>query len=93
MYNFKDRTDNEQGTWVNRRALMAIQGFFGTTTVFNQDGSITETNQDGDVLVTTFNQDGSITETFTSGTGATAQTIIKTTTFNQDGSITEVISQ
>ena len=88
MYNFRDRTDLEQGTWVNRRALMAIQGFFGTTTVFNADGSITETNQDGDVLKTTFNADGSITERFVSG----SQVIVKTTTFNQDGSITETIS-
>lgn len=88
MYNFRDRTDLEKGTWVNRRALMAIQGFFGTTTVFNADGSITETNQDGDVLKTTFNANGTITQTFVSG----SQTITKTTTFNQDGSITEVIS-
>lgn len=88
MYNFKDRTDLEQGTWVNRRALMAIQGFFGSTTVFNSDGSITETNQDGDVLKTTFNSNGTITQRFVSG----SQVITKTTTFNNDGSITEVIS-
>ena len=88
MYNFKDRTSLEQGTWVNRRALMAIQGFFGATTVFNANGTITETNQDGDTLTTTFNNDGSITERFVSGT----QVITKTTTFNNDGSITEVIS-
>lgn len=88
MYNFKDRTDLEQGTWINRRAMMAIQGFFGTNTVFNSDGTITETNQDGDTLKTTFNANGTITQTFVSG----SQTITKTTTFNQDGSITEVIS-
>lgn len=89
MYNFKDRTGTEQGTWVNRRALMAIQGFFGATTRFNANGSITETNQDGDVLLTTFNSDGSITERFTAANG---QVMTKTTTFNADGSITEVIS-
>lgn len=88
MYNFKDRTDLEQGTWVNRRAMMAIQGFFGTVTTFNADGTITETNQDGDTLKTTFNADGTITQRFVSG----SQVITKTTTFNQDGSITEVIS-
>lgn len=88
MYNFKDRTALEQGTWVNRRALMAIQGFFGSTIRFNADGSITETNQDGDVLETIFNTDGSVTERFTSG----SQVITKTTTFNADGSITEVLS-
>lgn len=89
MYNFKDRTGTEQGTWVNRRALMAIQGFFGATTTFNSNGSITETNQDGDVLLTTFNSDGSITERFTAANG---QVLTKVTTFNSDGSITEVIS-
>ena len=88
MINFKDKTESTQGTWINRRAMMAVQGFFGTTTVFNNDGSITETNEDGDTLVTTFNQDGSIVETFTSG----SQVIVKTTVFNQDGSITETIS-
>ena len=88
MYNFKDKTDLEDGTWINRRALMAVQGFFGATTTFAANGTITEVNQDGDTLVTTFNNDGTITETFTSGT----QVITKTTTFNNDGSITEVIS-
>lgn len=88
IYNFKDKTDVEQGTWVNRRALMAMQGFFGGTTTFNANGNITEVNQDGDTLVTIFNANGTITERFTSGT----QVITKTTTFNNDGSITEVIS-
>lgn len=88
MYNFVDRTSQQQGTWVNRRALMAIQGFFGATTTFNPDGSITEVNQDGHTLLTTFNADGSITEKFTAGT----QVITKTTSFNPDGTITEVIS-
>ena len=78
----------EVGTPVNREMLMATQGFYGQTTVFNADGSITETNQDGDAKVTVFNADGSITETFTSGT----MSITKTTTFNADGSISEVIS-
>ena len=90
MYNFKDRTALEQGTWVNRQALMAIQGFFGATTVFNSDGSITETNALGDTLTTVFNADGSITETFNAVNDG--QVMIKTTTFNADGSITEVIS-
>lgn len=78
----------QEPTAVNRRLLMAMQGFLGQTTVFNPDGSITETNQDGDAKVTVFNSDGSITETFTSGTMG----ITKTTTFNVDGSISEVIS-
>ena len=48
-------------------------------TVFNQDGSITETTELGD-KVTTFNQDGSITESYPDGR-------VLLTTFNQDGSI------
>ena len=78
----------EPGTAINRASLMAMQGFIGKKTVFNVDGSITETNQDGDTKVTVFNPDGSITETFTSGT----MSITKTTTFNVDGSIGEEVS-
>ncbi|MDD4390581.1 MAG: hypothetical protein PHW03_07245 [Eubacteriales bacterium] len=78
----------QEPTAINRRLLMAMQGFIGKTTVFNPDGSITETNQDGDAKVTAFNPDGSITETFTSGT----MSMTKTTTFNPDGSISEVIT-
>ncbi len=74
-------------TAINRNLLMGIQGFLGQTTVFNADGSITQTNLDGDIDKTTFNSDGSITEVFTSGT----QNITKTTTFNSDGSISEVV--
>ena len=66
---------------------MAIQGFIANNTVFNTDGSITETNGKGEVLTTVFNDDSSITETFIGG-----KTIIKTTTFNADGSISEVVS-
>lgn len=80
-------TITETGTPINRALLMAMQGFCGQTTVFNADGSITETNQAGDVKQTVFNADGSITETFTSG----SHSISKTTTFNPDGSISEVI--
>jgi hypothetical protein len=54
----------------------------GETTVFNPDGSITQTSGDGQVVATTFNADGSITETFASPIGKT-----RTTTFNADGSI------
>lgn len=75
----------EAGTNVNRTLMMAFQGFYGNETVFNVDGSITETNPDGDTKVTTFNVDGSISEVFTSG----LVSIEKLTTFNVDGSITE----
>ena len=87
MIEFIDKTTSQSGTPINRANLMAIQGFVGCTTVFNADGSITETNSKGETLTTTFNADGSITETFV-GT----KTIVKTTVFNDDGSITEVIS-
>nr|DAM30193.1 MAG TPA: hypothetical protein [Caudoviricetes sp.] len=66
--------------------MMAIQGFIAQTTVFNADGSITETNGLGQTKTTVFNADGSITETFT-GT----KTIVKTTTFDEN-TIQEVIS-
>ena len=80
-------TVTEAGTLVNRELLMAMQGFTANTTVFNPDGSITETNGDGEIKVTTFNIDGTISEVFTSG----ATSIEKLTTFNLDGSITEVL--
>lgn len=87
MIDFIDKTSEQSGTPVNRENLMAVQGFIATNTVFNEDGSITETNSKGEILSTTFNEDGSITEVFTG-----EKTITKTTTFNEDGSISEVIS-
>lgn len=87
MIEFIDKTTSTSGTPINRANLMAIQGFVAKTTVFNADGSITETNGKNETLRTVFNADGSITQTFT-GT----KTIVKTTTFNADGSISEVIS-
>ena len=87
MIEFIDKTSTQNGTPINRANLMAIQGFVAKTTVFNADGSITETNAKGEKLTTVFNADGSITETFVG-----SKTIVKTTVFNTDGSITEVIS-
>jgi len=77
----------EIGTPINRALFNDLQGFSDKATVFNPDGSITETS--GDVIVTTvFNPDGSITETRVSP----KSTVTKTTVFNPDGSISEVIS-
>lgn len=87
MIDFIDSTSQESGTPLSRKNMMAIQGFQARTLVFNADGSITETNEDGHTKTTTFNNDGSITEVFRG-----EKTITKTTTFNADGSITEVIS-
>ena len=86
MIEFIDKTSTQSGTPVNRANLMAIQGFVAKTTVFNADGSITETNSKGETLTTVFNADGSITETFKG-----KYTITKTTTFTDTG-VTEVLS-
>ena len=87
MIEFVDKTLIQNGTPINRANLMAMQGFLAKTTTFNTDGSITETNGNGERMVTKFNSDGSITETFSG-----KYTIIKNTKFNTDGSITEVLS-
>lgn len=87
MIDFIDKTSEQNGTPINRENLMAMQGFIAKDTVFNADGSTTETTSKGETLTTTFNDDGSITETFVG-----EKTITKTTKFNNDGSISEVIS-
>lgn len=87
MIEFIDKTTEQDGTEINRENLMAMQGFMGNTTIFNDDGSITETNSKGEKMTTRFNADGSITETFEG-----EKIITKTTTFNEDGSISEVVS-
>lgn len=87
MIEFIDETSEKLGTEFSRENMMAMQGFIAKDTVFNDDGSITETNGKGEVLTTVSNDDGSITETFVG-----EKTITKTTTFNADGSISEVIS-
>ena len=87
MIEFIDKTTTQSGTPINRANLMAIQGFVANTTVFNADGSITETNGKGEKLTTTFNTDGSITEKFVG-----SKTITKKTSFNSNGNISEVIS-
>ena len=86
---FED-TPTVAGTNLNRQAFMAMQGFISCTVEFDTPtaGDITETNGDGDTLVTEFPDGSTVVETFTSG----AVVIIKTTTFNIDGSITIVIS-
>ena len=66
-------------------------GLEDSTTVFNDDGSITQTYANK-VKTTTFNDDGSITELVRHRVYNT--TIFrKTTTFNADGSITENITK
>lgn len=77
----------QDGTVINRDALMAIQGFDNVVTEFNPDGSISETNALGEVCKTEFLPDGSIRETFT----ANGQQMIHVTTFASDGSIIEEV--
>lgn len=60
-----------------------------STTVFNNDGSITETFLDNSYKTTIFLPNGNITETYYNGSG-TAQNV-KETVFNNDGSITVTI--
>ena len=87
MIEFVDKTEAQNGTPINRATMMALQDFVSRETVFNDDGSITETNGAGQTKTTTFNEDGSITEVFVG-----EKTITKTTIFNEDGSISEVVS-
>lgn len=85
MKEFIDETVESRGTPINRKNMLAIQGFIGNKVTF-QDNSVTQINSNGEKLVTTFNDDGSITETFTG-----EKTITKKIQFNSDGSVTEVI--
>lgn len=76
MKEFIDQTSTVEGTPFNRANLMAIQGFIAKEIEFSQDGSIVETNSNGEKLTTTINSDGSITEIF-----AGEKNITKKTTF------------
>lgn len=87
MRDFIDKTSTQSGTPINRKNLMAIQGFEASTTTFNSDGSITEINSHGQKLTTSFNSNGSIVEKFVGD-----KTITLTTKFNDDGTISGVLS-
>ena len=87
MIDIIDKTENENGTPINRATLMAMQGFVAKTTKILDNGSIVETNSLGETMTTTFQEDGTIVERFVG-----KKTITKTTTFNKDGSISEVLS-
>lgn len=86
MIEFIDKTEERAGTKLNRKNLMAMQGFINQETMFvESDGSIVVTNADGHTTTTRFNSDGSITETFVG-----EKTITKTTTF-EGNKIIEVV--
>ena len=93
MIEFIDKTSEQNGTPINRKTLMAMQGFVATETApptKNEQGEVqiietnTETNEQ---LITTFKLNGKIEEKFIG-----KKTITNTTTFNENGSISEVIS-
>lgn len=77
---------------VTSGTVSLAMGMYASKTVFNSNGSITETG-DGWSRVTTFNSDGSITEVYTSTDPDTGEvsTVTKTTVFNSDGSITATL--
>jgi archaeosine-15-forming tRNA-guanine transglycosylase len=83
---FIDITAEKDGTPVNRNTMMALQGFISKTIVRNDDGSITETNADGETLTTVKNADGSVTQVFTG-----EKTITKTTRITEDNTILEEV--
>lgn len=89
MVNWTDHVEGTvEGTPVNRKNLMAMQGFEAVKTTFNSDGSISETNASNEVMKTTFNANGTIDEVFTN---VNSLKIGKRTTFNSDGSISETL--
>ena len=88
MKEFIDKTSVQNGTAINREAMMAIQGFQAKTTTISALGSrIDEVDDDGHTLTTKIT-DSSIIETFEG-----EKTITKTTTFDYaHDKILEVIS-
>lgn len=73
----------------NSASFDNVEGFYPKRTVFNSDGSITETLSSlGATKRTVFNSNGSITETWTDS----GKTLTKQTVFNSDGSIVSTIA-
>ena len=79
----------EDGSKLNRNTFMEVQGFSGASISFNPNGSILETFDSGNKLLTEILPNGNVRETLTSFLG---KITIKTTIFNSDGSISEVMS-
>lgn len=73
-----------------RHIFFAINNFVAKNTVFNVDGSITETDAAGHIHNIVFTSTTIITETLKDSNNTLLAT--KTTTFNNDGSITEAIT-
>ena len=72
MYDFIDKTDTQSGTKINRKALMAIQGYqkevvtFGDTIVKTNDENETETiTFSGNKIIKHFEGKKTTTQTIT----------------------------
>lgn len=81
----RDDSPIKEGTPINRKTLMAIQGFMSSNTIYENGVYITTTEEGGVNRVTV--SENVITSEFT---GPSGSKIIKTTTVNSDGSITTV---
>ena len=86
MIEFIDKTSEKDGTYINRKNMMALQGFDTTTITINPDGSFSQTNSKNEVYSIKFNDDGSFVESFTG-----EKTITKITVFDESGTIREEI--
>lgn len=88
MIEFIDKTSEIPGTPINRKNLMALQGFKNQTTEIDEkNGIVVVTDNDNGhklTVVITKNEDGSITiaESFVG-----EKTITKTTNINSQGTI------
>ena len=99
IYTFEINVSNEVGRLalivdaMGSVGLDKALGMFNHTSVFNSDGSISESG-DGWVKTTAFNTDNTIDETLrTTNKDGSVQVTVKRTTFNADGSIVEAITQ
>ena len=81
---------SEENKTPDVRTIFASLEFKAGETVFNEDGSITETYSDGSTKSTVFASDGPITETLSLSDGRSFR---KTTVFQEDGSISERIEE
>lgn len=91
MIDFIDKTTEQSGTPLNRDNMLAIQGFVGCTVQRKSNGSIVETNTNGDTLTTVKGTDGSITQTFVGG--SSGKTIKMKTTFSGNTITSEIINE
>ena len=90
MKEFINKTSEQNGTKINREAMMALQGFQAKTTKignsFEGGKKVTEVNGEGHTLTTVITNK-EIIETFVG-----EKTITKTTTFPTSFTMSEVIS-